>query len=96
MRRYVEGADGGALTANKLSRCSATLVSVLCLRGSLGSKPASFLILAIASFSDEPLTTTKSEVSRLERRMRIVKSFFVVESVVERLLQGSAGLTTAL
>ena len=81
MRRYVEGADGGALTANKLSRCSPTLVSVLCLRGSLGSKPASFLILAIASFSDEPLTTTKSEVSRLERRMRIVNCRFLLFKV---------------
>ena len=85
MRRYVEGADGGALTANKLSRCSPTLVSVLCSGGSLGSKPpAFFLILAIASFSDEPLTsTTKSEISRLLGKMRIAFTVFLSFTLVK-------------
>ena len=45
-------------------------MSVLCSGGSLGSKPASFLILAIASsFSDEASSTptTRSQISRLGR-----------------------------
>ena len=42
-------------------------MSVLCSGGSLGSKPASFLILAIASsFSDEASSTPTTR-SRLER-----------------------------
>ena len=60
------GSCGGALTF-KRSRYSP---SVLCSGGSLGSEPASFLILAIASsFSDEASSTptTRSQISRLER-----------------------------
>ena len=61
------GSCGGALTS-KRSRYSP--MSVLCSGGSLGSKPASFLILAIASsFSDEASSTptTRSQISRLGR-----------------------------
>ena len=62
-----------ALTSSRCSMYSPTLMSVLCSGGSLGSKPASFLILAIASFSDLASTsTTRSEINRLEGSMRIV------------------------
>ena len=78
-----EGADrgclglcGGALTSKRL-RYSPLLplspMSVLCSGGSLGSKPASFLILAMASFSDLASTsTTRSEINRQEGSMRII------------------------
>jgi len=54
-------------------------MSVLCSGGSLGSKPAFFLVLAIASLiSDESLTATrKSEINRLEQRLRIGVVFAV-------------------
>jgi hypothetical protein len=77
----VEGVEGCgglwrvkiALTSSRCSMYSPTLMSVLCSGGSLGSKPASFLILAIASFSDLASTsTTRSEINRLEGSMRIV------------------------
>ena len=82
-RVWVCGGCGGmrrvrsALTSSRCSRYSPTLMSVLCSGGSLGSKPASFLILAMASFSDLASTTstTRSEmINRLEGSMlRIVE-----------------------
>ena len=62
-----------ALTSSRCSRYSPTLMSVLCSGGSLGSKPASFLILAMASFSDLASTsTTRSEINSQEGSMRII------------------------
>ena len=78
-RVWVCGGCGGmrrvrsALTSSRCSRYSPTLMSVLCSGGSLGSKPASFLILAMASFSDLASTsTTRSEINRQEGSMRII------------------------
>ena len=78
-----EGADrgclglcGGALTSKRLRYSPLlplSLMSVLCSGGSLGSKPASFLILAMASFSDLASTsTTRSEINSQEGSMRII------------------------
>eukprot|EP00964_Phaeocystis_antarctica_P141218 scaffold106196_cov69-Phaeocystis_antarctica.AAC.1 len=63
-------------------------MSVLCSGGSLGSKPASFLILAMASFSDLASTTstTRSEmINRLEGSMLKIVEGALADRRVEQI-----------